>query len=230
MHIPSKHVYEALEDAGVNVLNHANSVVTACQFLRAKSLLSRGDIERRGLRQTKQSSDEGDKRNSVWFDVFTDSVDIHSRAKRANVYGPVLFELDAQIISETYTGRVWVTKLNPTKWAGKTEVERWFQGKEDLAANFVRGQFDQMVVFRHCGGELPFRKYLTRIVLDDPKKKGPDGVDLFSSAHGALTLAMSDSGLKVPIVRRDCVATCTCIREYTRDSERCQLHFTTGLD
>jgi hypothetical protein len=120
MEIPSKHVYEALRDVGVTSLYHANSVVTATQFLRHNALLSRGTVERNGWIQTPQQSDSQDKRYGIWFDVFMDSVDIHNRARRANAYGPVLFEFDLEIIQRTYTGRIWVTKLNPTKWGGRS--------------------------------------------------------------------------------------------------------------
>lgn len=222
MDIPSKHVYQALDDKGVRTLHHANSVITACQFLRSRSLMSRGTVERLGVRQTEQSSDQLDKRYGIWFDVFVDSVDIHARARRSNVYGPVLFEFDSRIIEKTYTGRIWVTKLNPTKWADRSEGQRWFQDKNDLETNFVRGEFDQMVVLRHCGGELPFKSYLNRIVLDDPQQETPEGVDLYSSAHGALTLAMADSGLDVPIERRVCAAGCRCIGNYRADRARCR--------
>jgi hypothetical protein len=119
MEIPSKDVFDVLAEKGVDSIHHVNNVMTACQFLRTGSLLSRGTALRRGLYQTPQTSDPLDKSFGIWFDVFTDSVDIHNRASRANVYGPVLFVFDAALIKRTYTGRVWVTKLNPTKSIAK---------------------------------------------------------------------------------------------------------------
>jgi len=220
MDIPSKHVYEALHEEGIEEIHHANSVITACQFLRAKSLMSRGTVERLGITQTPQKSDDIDKRYGIWFDVFADSVDIHDRASRANAYGPVMFVFDAKIIEKTYTGRIWVTKLNPTKWSGKADNDRWFQGKDDLEENLVKGQFDQMLVLRHCGGELPFKSYLKKIILDDPKLKTHDGVNIYSMAVGALRLAMQDSGLDIPIERRVCKPRCTCAQHWRADDER----------
>ena len=220
MHLPSSHVFEALSDKGVRHLHHANSVATACQFIRSRSLLSRGNIERMGVTQTPQTSDELDRRYSVWFDVFIDSVDIHHRASRANIYGPVLFVFDTRLIDRTGTGRLWVTKLNPTKWAGKSEKQRWFQSKGDLEDNFVLGQFDQMIVARHSGGELPFRSYLTKIILDDPEKETDDGIDMYSMAVGALRLAMEDAGIDVPIERRTCQHACECVDYWAADDER----------
>lgn len=220
MDIPSSHVYEALTEKGIDELHHANSVATACQFLRSNSLMSRGTVERKGIAQTPQSSDDLDKRYGVWFDVFADSVDIHHRARRANVYGPVMFVIDTKLIERSYTGRIWVTKLNPTKWAGKSEKARWFQNKEDLSENLVKGRLDQMLVLRHCGGELPFKKYLKKIILDDPRLKNEDNVDLYSMAVGALRLAMNDGGLDIPIERRVCRANCECLDYYASDDDR----------
>ena len=220
MDIPSRHVFDVLTEKGVDNLFHANSVATACQFIRSRSLMSRGTVERLGATQTPQASDDVDKRYGIWFDVFMDSVDIHHRARRANAYGPVLFVMDTKIIERTYTGRLWVTKLNPTKWAGKPDQQRWFRNKKDLEENFVVGRFDQMIVARHCGGELPFKRYLRKIILDDPNKETEDGVDLYSMAVGALHLAMQDANLDVPIERRQCRHGCLCGEYWGEDDER----------
>lgn len=115
MELPSKPVYEVLAAAGVESIYHANSVITSCQFLRNRALLSRGTVERRGLYQTAQGSDDIDKRFGIWFDVFTDSVDIHDRAKRANLYGPALFVLDSELIAKVYSIAYGALKLSMTE-------------------------------------------------------------------------------------------------------------------
>src|SRR3989304_10061841 len=148
MEIASKRVFEILQEKGVDTICHANSVLTACQFLRSGSLMSRGTVYRKGLYQTPQKSDRIDRKYGIWFDVFTDSVDIHNRARQANCYGPVLFVIDSELIKKTYTGRVWVTKLNPTKWKGNEHRERWFEYDSGHSIDFARGNFDQMIVFR----------------------------------------------------------------------------------
>ena len=144
MDLPPKAVWDVLADNGVKKLYHANSVITSCQFLKNKALLSRGSVDRLKLAQTDQYSDGDDKRYSLWFDVFTDSVDIHSRASRINQYGPALFVLDLDKVRKAAAGRVWVTKLNPTKWQGQSREDRWFQSTDDIKENFVRGDFGQM--------------------------------------------------------------------------------------
>lgn len=228
MDIPANTVFDVLENNGVEHLYHANSVLTSSQFLRSKSLVSRGSVERLDVAQTEQSSDQADKRHSVWFDVFADAVDIHHRVRNVNHYGPVLFELSLDIIRRSHTGRVWITKLNPTKWAGMKRRERWFQSKEDLEENFVAGNFDHMIVFRHCGGALPFGNFLQRIILDDPHMK-VEGIDLFSAGFGALALAMSDAGLRVPITRRKCRAQCGCTKTYAKADDRAVKMFLPGV-
>lgn len=219
MHIPLSQVYESISNVGVGTLHHASSVATACQFLRTNSLISRGTIEKLGVKQTPQATDALDKKYSIWFDIFTGSVDIHDRDNRHNAYGPVLFEIDTKIIEETYTGRVLVTKLSPAKWSGKSEKQRWFLNKQDLDEHFVKGTSDQLIVFRHCGGELPLKHYLKRIVLDEPGLANEDGVKFYDMAVGALRLAMSDGGLDIPIVKRECSYGCDCKAHYSSHTD-----------
>jgi hypothetical protein len=217
MDIPSSQVHDVLARNGVVTLNHAASVSAACHYLRAGALLSRGTVARKGLYQTPQTSDAEDKKRSVWFDVFVDSVDIHGRGSLANIYGPVLFVLDASLVSKAYTGRVWVTKSNPIRWAGKSSKERWFQSQADLEMNFVKGRFDQMVVFRHCGGELEFGPYLKEIILDDPIQKAT-GVDFYSMAYGALLSAARAGGISVKVKKRKCGVGCKCGAYYATNA------------
>jgi hypothetical protein len=124
-----------------------------------------------------------------------------------------MFVLDVELIKNSYTGRVWVTKLNPAKWAGTPATDRWFRSKKDLEDDFVAGDFNHMIVFRHCGGALPFGNYLKEIVVDDPRLL-IDGVDAYSAAFGALTSALTDAGLDAPLTKRRCKHNCRCSTSY----------------
>ena len=218
MDLSSKKVFEVLSSKGINELFHANTVLTACSFLSNASLISRGNIEREKLLQTEQYTDVLDKRYGIWFDIFVDSVDIHNRASRKNSYGPVEFVLDSKFIEKENTGKIWVSKLNPTKWAGEPREKKWFSSIKELQDNFVKGRFDQMILLRHCGGKLPIKNYLTKIILDDPQMEyTEDKVDFYSIAYGALKLSMAQAGIDVPIEKRQCKHTCDCVSEYQAD-------------
>jgi len=221
MHLVRQSVYRTLIDKGIDNLYHANSVLTACQFLKRGSLLSRGTVERYGYKQTSQRSDSKDKTYSLWYDVFVDTADIHHRARIANTYGPVLFVLSTDILTDN-VGRIWVTKSNPINWTNKVpENKRWFQTIDDLDDNLTEGTFEQMVVFRHCGGEIPFNGHLEKIIVDDPCHTMPPGkADMYSMAVGALMLAMNESGLSIPIERRQCRSACQCDSYYEGNSDR----------
>jgi hypothetical protein len=216
MEILSKRIYEVLKDKGVASIYHANSVVTSCNFLRNRCLMSHGAVDKLGLAQMSRISGQAEKSYGVWDDVFTDSVDIHKLEGGVNSQGPVLFELDIEIIRNTYTGKVWVTKSNPREWEAETKHERrWFISANDLDHYFTLGNSDHMPVFRHCGGKLPLQNHLKRIILDDPKLTIDDRqIDCFSMAYGAIALAMSEGGLQVPIEKRECDADCGCRHGY----------------
>lgn len=201
-----------LSDRRIEVLHHANTVATAATFLRLGKLMSRGRVEHLGLPQTVQASDEIDKEFGVWDLVFTDSVDIHQRAKKRNVYGPVLFELDLDVLDEADINWVGVTKKNPTKWeADEDPAERWFTEVEEVRQDLVKGRFDQMIVFNCEDGELDIRSSLRRIVLDDPETIVKGKIDLFSLGLGALGMARVVGDMTEIIVRkRTCHETCTC--------------------
>ena len=221
MDLPSAQVIDILAAKGVEQIHHANSVLTSSQFLRKASLLSRGTVARRRLFQTPQKSDELDRKFSLWFDVFTDSVDIHDRARTANLYGPVLFVLGLEQLRKMYKGRLWVTKLNPTKCEDKKDDHRWFRSIGELKERFTVGTFDQMVVFRHSGGELPIKSCLTKIILDDPHhtyNAAGKGSDVFSMAYGALLVSMTEGGIDVPIEKRICPNGCKCQERFNKGS------------
>jgi hypothetical protein len=216
MEILSKRIYEVLKDKGVTSIYHANSVIASCHFLRNRCLLSRGSVDKLGLFQTSKISKLIGRNYGIWDDIFADTADIHKLAGSQNSRGPVLFELDIEIIKNTYTGKVWVTKSHPIDWEMNTNHERrWFVSSNDLDHYFSYGDADHMAVFRHCGGKLPIQNHLKSIILDDPKICTlTDQIDYFSMAYGAIRLAMTEGGIEVPIVKRVCADDCGCLESY----------------
>ena len=198
MDIASKHVFGVSGRRKVMELHHANSVATACQFIRASSLMSWGRSLGLGLRRTCRSRTSWI--GAIAYGLTSSRTLLTSIAEqgRSMVDGPVLFVFDLDILDRNGTGRMWVIKGNPISCRGKSDEERWLQDGRDLERHFVKGRFNQMIVLRHCGGVLPFGSYLSRIVLDDPQQVTEDGVDFYSMVVGALRLSMQDAGIDVP--------------------------------
>jgi hypothetical protein len=218
MQIVAKKIYEILKDKGVSSIYHANSVMAACSMLRNRCLLSPGTAEKLGLFQGSKISARLGSHFGIADDVFTDSTDIHKHSGGLHRRGPVLFKLDIEIIRSTVNGKVWVTKSNPAAWQANTPHElRWFSSANDLDHSFTCGNAENMILFRHCGGKLPLVNHLKRITLDDPQLRVGGDVDCYSMAYGALRLAMSYSGIEVPIERRACDETCDCSSDYLED-------------
>ncbi|MEW8030355.1 MAG: hypothetical protein AB2792_01690 [Candidatus Thiodiazotropha sp.] len=178
--------------------------------------MSRETLEKLSSNKISPKPDHSGGNYSVRNDIFTDSVDIHKQANSVHDHGPVLLQLDIEMIKNTFTGKVWITKSNPMTWDTNTHHERkWFVSANDLEDNFSYGSFDHMVVFRHCAGKLPIFGYLNRVVLDDPRLQTErDQIDYFSMAFGALTLAMKEGGFDVPIEKRVCNQGCSCLESY----------------
>lgn len=219
MELNAIQTYEVLKSRGIDFLHHANSVQTSCSFLRSGFFMSRGVVERRGLRQTPQASDVIDKKYGIWFDVFTDSVDIHERAQRRNLYGPVLFKIKLEIMVQPNMPPIWITKKNPTKWIeGEALSDRWYTSVDELNAGFIKGQFDQMIVFRHIGGLLPIQGYVDDIILDDPNQEYC-GLRFYDLSAGALLAAAMESNIPIAIHKRQCSQQCSCQAEYAANTE-----------
>ncbi|MES9941909.1 MAG: hypothetical protein ABW104_03850 [Candidatus Thiodiazotropha sp. 6PLUC2] len=216
MEILPKRIYETLKDKGVSSIWHADSVENTCLFLKHRCLMSRDYIEKLDSQRTMLKPSHSSNSYSDRNDIFADSLDIHKSANKAHSHGPVLFELDIEIIKNTFTGKVWVTKSNPMEWDNSTHHEnRWFVSANDLESNFSYGSFDHMVVFRHCAGKLPLLSYLNRVVIDDPKlQTDQHQVDYFSMAYGAIKLSMREGGFDVPVERRACNKGCDCLNNY----------------
>lgn len=226
MELSAPKLHKILTEHGVKEIYHANSVTTACAFLKTGALLSRGTVERRGYQQTTQPSDKDDHEFSLWFDVFADTRDMHECIKKPNIYGPVLFVLNVDILKSPQLGNVWVTLEDPTNFHGLPENKRWFQSLDDIAGRLTPGAFSQMLVFRHCGGELPYGEHLKRIVLDNPQRKTECDHDYYDVAYGALLLAQSQGpSTEVPIEERLCRSECDCIRTYHQDANHLKKMF-----
>jgi len=202
-------------------------VTTSRTFLQQGGLLSRGFVEDHGLNHTAQFSDQSDKTNGIWHRIFLDHVDIHDRAREKNLYGPVLFQFDLNILL-TLAARteILVTRKNPVHWNERdSDSERWFRTKDELARHIRFGDFGKMLVIKTPSEKLDFPNRKALIILDDPQRKLSSGENAYTHAKNRLTTTASP--VNASIERRECRKGCSCAKEYDEDTnEEIDVYFT----
>lgn len=212
-------VFGVLKDIGATLLHHANSVTTSSTFLEQGGLASRGFVEDHGLKQTRQSSDEIDKKYGIWHRIFLDHVDIHyreGRRKGPNQYGPVLFLIDLDVLLGLPAGtEVLVTKKNPIRWLqNERESEWYFQTADELAASIGFGDFSKMLVIETPSGKVDFPNRRARIMLDNPQRQVSSGQDAYTYAETRLAAAAAVGGIEASVDEHRCQSGCICVQEY----------------
>lgn len=207
-------VYSVLKSKFIDHLYHANTVTTSCTFLKLGGLASRGYVTDLGLPQTSQYTDAIDRKYGIWYDVFTDTVDIHNRASQINWYGPVLFVLDVGILKALPAkSEVLVTKKNPTKWIDRETMDkRFFTTPEELESFLEVGTFDHAVVIRTQKGILPFPEGEVSIIVDDPQRALSNGTTAF--LHAITRISAVSGSSSIPTTKRECRYGCTCVDKY----------------
>lgn len=165
-------IYDILVKKGAGFLFHANTVRTSCTYMEQGSLLSRQQVEQRGLFQTNQYTDWLDKQYHIYNDVFLDFVDIHARKRDINHYGPILFEFPLTLLITHPLSFVRITKVNPDRWLPNDSLERrYFTSAEEFEQHYQLGNFGAMMLLPYIEGELQLSVYnITNIIaLHSPK-------------------------------------------------------------
>ena len=212
MRLDNNFVCRFLGEQGITHLHHANTLATSQSFLNNGGLYSRGLIEKSGLYQTVQDSDEDDKDNDVWEDVFFDTKDLHGLFPRQNLYGPVLFKYHLSLLLEQGL-EIFITKNNPMFWKLGTPVEeKYFISSDDLAENWDKYQSHRkMVTLRKPTAPIPF-DHLEEIILDNPNVVIYDDTDLYAVANEEL-LNLTHRSLAGMVRTRNC-GYCFCRSNY----------------
>lgn len=220
--LPADKLLGVLRDHSVTRLYHANTVATASTFLKHKALLSRKTVSINGWPQTRQTSDELDRNFGIWNDIFLDTVDIHKRSHNRNFYGPVLFEIDINLLdSLSDAWQVRVTKKNPIHWHKREPLsERFFATVQEFRKKHTFGDFDKMIILRHNSGRLSLSTVLQSVIIDSPKiTLQLDGIDYdpFDIARKVLRDSARESGLsRIKFTQRKCDDHCQCADQYRR--------------
>ncbi|RXK01172.1 hypothetical protein CRU98_01610 [Arcobacter sp. CECT 8986] len=161
-------LYKLLKEKDIKNFFHANTLTTSLTFIENKGLMSRGLVEKKGLFQTLQTSDELDKKYDVWNDVFIDIVDLHDRFSRQNYYGPILFKFSIEFLKDDIFD-VYVTKNNPIYWKeSDTEEDKYFKSVDELREDWDKYELQRkMFTIKNTSDPILF-DYLEEIIIDDP--------------------------------------------------------------
>ncbi len=217
-------LYAFLVSKNIKYFFHANTVKTSCTFIEQKGLLSRGFIESRGLIQTPQSSDEIDKQFCVWNDIFLDIFDLHGYFPRQNLYGPVCFVIDNRFLLDNCLPNICITKNNPIYWdESMKETDKYYRSvreyKDEFEVNKRKKCIQQkMFIIRDTYKKIPFKKYLIKILLDNPQVKIND-VHLYKEATEKLSISLEKSGFSKHLLETRVCANCYCHQNYLNQVE-----------
>jgi len=170
--LDSNEVYRILKKKGISFFFHANTVRTSLTYIESNTLLSRDFVERNGLKQTPQASDEKDKKFGIWNYIFLDARDLAEYFSRPNVYGPVLFILDNILLLDPAIPTVRITKFNPCYWTEKNKIdERYFTDLNDFEKKYLTGNKladgGIMFIITTLNGRFELSKYLWGFRIDN---------------------------------------------------------------
>ena len=212
-------LYDFLESKNLKYFFHANTVRTSCTLIRQKGLLSRGEITKRNLPMTPQSSDEIDKIFDVWNDIFFDIVDLHGYFPRQNLYGPVCFKLSNKFLLDDNLPNICITKNNPIYWdINMTEEEKYYSSVDEYISDFEKNMRNlsiqtKMFTIHNTTKRIPFKKYLIEILLDNPRVKINEHA-LFPDAKQAILSTLNESGFDTNMLKIRVCSNCFCKENY----------------
>lgn len=225
-------LYHFLKSKNIEIFFHANTVTTSCTLIKQKGLLSRGVFERNGLDMTPQSSDDCDKLFEVWNDIFFDILDLHGYFPRQNLYGPVCFVLSNKFLLDEKLPNICITKDNPIYWdLSMDDKEKYYSSVDeymrDYDYNIKTKQIQKrMFTIHNTQKRIPFKKYLIKIILDNPKVKLND-LSLYKHSKKRLLEALEIAGFKQDLLKERICHNCYCQYNYLNqvDSEELEKLF-----
>lgn len=212
MSITVQEIKKILIENNVEYLYHANTVLTSITFLKQGGLMSRGLVEEMGLCQTSQKTDELDKKLGVYYDIFFDSDDIHSRAKDINYYGPVTFVYSIDILDILNDKEVKVTRNNPLYWNISIPKDKYyFDDIYSMRREYHKGDFKQHLTICNFHQPLSFSPYLVKVIIENPNIKN---TEYFNRAFNTIQELLYSNQLDVKLEVRQCPSDCKCQEKY----------------
>lgn len=157
-------------------LYHGNSVITSLEFILNKRIFSREYAEKQNIMQTYQRSDNKDKEQGIFNDIFFDNSDIGERNICA--YGPITFIFKAEKIL-SLEKEIKITKDNPIYikenesmyFSGLLEISKFMDDKKNYT--FCK-QFNYHTTIRNCDYIEITKENLKEIIIENDKNLRED--------------------------------------------------------
>lgn len=183
MKLNNQELHNLFSKKGIYHLYHANTVRTSRTYIEQGGLMSRGAVEFNGLLQTDQETDEIDRLFDVWNDIFLDTVDLHGYFGRQNYYGPIVFKILTDFLTQTNFD-IWITKDNPKYWTeGMTNEQKYFQSVKELADNWDAYQRQRKMTTIKNKLEPILLEYVEEVIVDNPNvQNNNNGLIYFNQA------------------------------------------------
>lgn len=219
VNVDPEELYGFLASKNIQYFFHANTVKTSCTFIEQKGLLSRGFIETKGLVQTPQTSDEIDKQFNVWNDIFFDLFDLHGYFPRQNLYGPVCFVLDNRFLLDQNLPNICITRDNPIYWKhSMSDDDKYYRSVGEYIDEFEHNKRQKciqkkMFTIHNTYKKIPLKKYLLKIILDNPRVKVND-LSLYKEAEKQILYSLEKSGFDKNIFKKRTCSNCFCHENY----------------
>ncbi len=223
MKLDNRKLYEFLKSNNITSLYHANTVATSMTFIEEGGLLSREYIERQGLYQTPQQSDDIDKQFDVFDDIFLDTTDLHQHFCRQNHYGPVLFQLSSELLLNT-DFEIWVTKDNPIYWSENSQAsDNYFDSVRELSDEWNKHDRQKMMITIRKPSKPILFDYLQTITLDNPQVKINNELDLHIESKKALVEVLRGNLSMANMLKLRNCELCFCVGNYSDQLSQTEL-------
>lgn len=150
---------------------------------------------------------------------FFDLIDLHGYFPRQNFYGPVCFVLDNKFLTDSNLPNICITKNNPIYWTDNMcDTDKYYSSVkeyiDEFENNLSHGCIQQkMFTVHNTCKRIPFKKYLVKILLDNPKVK-INNINLFEEAKNNLITSLESSGFDKSILKTRTCLNCFCHQNY----------------
>lgn len=136
--------------------------------------------------------------------------------------------LDSRLLLDANLPNICITKANPIYWKDKMTDEDKYYRSVDEYKNFFddivkkHSLHSQMFTIHDTQKRIPLKKYLVKIILDNPGVS-VDDILLYEQARKRLTASLEKSGIGIEKLETRKCRKCICQKNYLNQIETAKL-------